>query len=165
MKSLIVSIILFTANAIPNLYSLKILKGICLKLSGVKTDFRTIYFVSPIKFDNPYNTKIGKGVFINQNTYFEGNGSITIGNFVQVGPNVVFATTNHDINDQMASIVGSIKILDNVWIGANVVLTKDINIGPNVVIGAGSIVTKSFKNCTISGVPAKTGKPINPSNK
>ena len=155
MSFIISSIMLSIANAIPNFYFLKFFKGFFLRLSGIKLFFKGIYFISPIKFDKPKNIFIGKGVFINRNVYFEGEGKISIGNYVQIGPNVVFSTTNHDIKNNMMNIKGDIKILDNVWIGSNVVLTKDIVVGPNVIIGAGSIMTKSFKNCVVAGNPAK----------
>ena len=155
MSFIISSMILSIANTIPNFYSLKLLKGFFLRLSGIKLNFKGIYFVSPIKFDRPKNIIIGKGVFINQNVYFEGEGKISIGQPGQSGPNVVISTTSHDIKNDMMNKKGDIKILDNVWIGSNVVLTKDIVVGPNVIIGAGSIMTKSCKNCVVAGNPAK----------
>ena len=40
----------------------------------------------------------------------------------------------------------------NVWIGANSIILPGVNIGENCIIGAGSVVTKSFKdNCLIGG--------------
>lgn len=54
------------------------------------------------------------------------------------------------------------KIGNNVDIGCNVVIIGDITIDDNVVVGAGSVVTKSFpKNCVIAGNPAKIIKEIN----
>jgi putative colanic acid biosynthesis acetyltransferase WcaB len=48
------------------------------------------------------------------------------------------------------------RIGNHVDIGANVVIIGDIEIGDNVIIGAGSVVTKSFpSNCTIIGNPAR----------
>tara|TARA_Y100000766_G_C18906030_1_gene605806 strand:+ start:59 stop:604 length:546 start_codon:yes stop_codon:yes gene_type:complete len=42
------------------------------------------------------------------------------------------------------------------WIGANVILLPGVEIGSNSVVGAGSIVTKSFqKGVVIAGSPAK----------
>lgn len=48
------------------------------------------------------------------------------------------------------------KIGNNVNIGANVCILGDIEIGDNVIIGAGSIVVKSVPpSCIIAGNPAK----------
>ena len=51
---------------------------------------------------------------------------------------------------------GSIKIGDNVVIGANAVIIGPIEVGDNVQIGAGSVVVKDVPNNTIiGGVPAR----------
>jgi len=48
------------------------------------------------------------------------------------------------------------RIGNNVDIGANVCIIGDIVIGDNVIIGAGSVVTKSFpSDCTVVGNPAR----------
>ena len=48
------------------------------------------------------------------------------------------------------------KIGNHVTFGANAVVVGDIEIGDNVIIGAGAVVTKSVpSNCVVGGVPAK----------
>lgn len=48
------------------------------------------------------------------------------------------------------------NIKDGVWIGPGTKLYGNITIGSNVVIGANSVVNKSFSdNITVAGVPAK----------
>lgn len=55
-----------------------------------------------------------------------------------------------DINGK-APVIGN-----NVWIGPGAKLFGDITIGDNVMIGANSVVTKSFPdNVRIAGIPAK----------
>lgn len=45
---------------------------------------------------------------------------------------------------------------DNVSVGANAVIIGEVHIGKNVIIGAGSVVTKSIPdNCTVVGNPAR----------
>ena len=45
---------------------------------------------------------------------------------------------------------------DNVSIGANVTIIGDIKIGNNVIIGAGSVVVKDVTdNCIVAGNPAR----------
>ena len=50
----------------------------------------------------------------------------------------------------------NVKILDHVWIGADVKILKGVTIGKNSIIGTGSIVNKSIPdNCIAAGIPAK----------
>ena len=45
---------------------------------------------------------------------------------------------------------------NNVWIGGNVCVLPGVTIGDNVVIGAGSVVTKDIPaNCLVAGNPGK----------
>ena len=81
---------------------------------------------------------------------------------ILVGPNVVFRTANHkysradlSINEQ-GHLFGDIKIGDNVWIGANCVILKNVNIGSGSVIAAGSVVNKKVPpNPIFGGFPTK----------
>ena len=136
-------------------YPIKIFRNQILKLQGINLKASEVFIKSGCKFDSPQNISIGKNVFINKNVFFEGNGKIIIGNEVQIGPNTVFTTSDHDIKNNHEVKYADIKILENTWIGASVTIVPGVIIGPNVIIGAGSIVTKSFSNCKIVGNPAK----------
>lgn len=150
------SLFIWLANAVPDLYLCKLLKNLFLKAAGVRTGIDSVYFKSRIAVDSPRHLTIGKGVFINRNVIFEGTGRVSISGNCQIGPNVVFATTSHDIGNKMTTAVGDIRIEENVWIGAAAVILKDVQIGPNVVVAAGSVVNTSFSNCVIAGVPARS---------
>lgn len=55
----------------------------------------------------------------------------------------------------------SIHIGDDVWIGGNVTILPGVNIGNNVVIGAGAVVTKDIPDNSLAiGVPAKVVREI-----
>lgn len=54
-----------------------------------------------------------------------------------------------------------VNIGDNVWIGANSIILKGVSIGSNSVIAAGSVVTKDIPEfCIAAGNPAKIVKLI-----
>lgn len=89
-------------------------------------------------------------------------GPVTIGNHVIIGQCVTVSALNHtyyDVNeliDKQKVSTKEIKISDDVWIGANAVITQGINVGKHVVIGAGSVVTKDIPDyCVVAGNPAK----------
>ena len=49
-----------------------------------------------------------------------------------------------------------IEIFDNVFIGAHAIIMGGIKIGPNVIIAAGSVVTKDVpENSVVGGNPAR----------
>ena len=64
----------------------------------------------------------------------------------------------------MTSIPGKISIRENVWLGSNVVILPGVEIGPNVIVAAGSIVSKNFSNVIIAGNPAKIIKDYKKNN-
>ena len=88
---------------------------------------------------------------------------ISIGNNVHLASNVKFIT--HDISHVMMNklygegfyeMIGCIEIGNNVFIGSNVTVLLNVKIGDNVIVGAGSVVTKDIpSNSIAAGVPAK----------
>lgn len=91
--------------------------------------------------------------------YFQSHkGKIEIGREVYIAPNCGIITTNHDIYNPNNHVEGEdIVIGDNCWIGMNSVILPGVIIGNHTVVGAGSIVTKSFPEgyVVIAGNPAK----------
>lgn len=88
---------------------------------------------------------------------------ISFNNNVVVASNVTFIT--HDISHLMLNNLGNekydyndgcIEVMNNVFIGANSTILPNIRIGSNVIIAAGSVVTKDVPdNSVVAGVPAK----------
>jgi len=89
--------------------------------------------------------RFGDNLSLNHNVTInaEGGGKIIIGNDVSIGMNTVLRASNHNFPNE-GHVPGKIVIGDHVWIGANCVILPDVTIGSNVVIGAGSIVTKDM---------------------
>ncbi len=96
-------------------------------------------------------------------TYFQAIGKISIGKGSWIAPNVGLITANHTFNDlDKHDEAKSIIIGKQCWIGMNSVLLPGVILGDNTIVGAGSIVTKSFPegHCVIAGNPAKLIKYI-----
>ncbi|WP_223033944.1 acetyltransferase [Hanstruepera marina] len=93
------------------------------------------------------DVKIGKGCIIYYNTVLTHD--VQLGDFVEVSPSV--------------TLLGRCKINSFCQIGANTTVLPDIVIGENVIIAAGSVVTKDVpSNCMIAGVPAVIKKQLAP---
>lgn len=88
---------------------------------------------------------------------------ITIGEGTWIAPNVGLITANHDLNNlEEHSSAKDIMIGSNCWIGMNSMILPGVELGDKTIVGAGSVVTKSFKegNCVIAGNPAKLVKSL-----
>lgn len=94
--------------------------------------------------------------------YLQGNGGIWIGNYVHFASNIGVISGNHQLYNQMEHELQEVRIEDYCWIGMNVVILPGVHLGPRTIVGAGSIVTKSFPEgyCVIAGNPAKIIKRI-----
>lgn len=87
---------------------------------------------------------------------------IKIGNHCKITSGVKFVT--HDggtwilrpNKDYLGSKFGTIVINDNCFIGIQSIIMPNVEIGPNSVVGAGSVVTRNIPpNCVYAGNPAK----------
>ncbi|MBO4460901.1 MAG: sugar O-acetyltransferase [Clostridiales bacterium] len=120
---------------------------------------------SPFHCDYGYNIEVGTNFFANYNFIVLDVGKVRIGNDVMLGPNVAIYTAGHPIHPESRNSGYEygidVTIGDNVWIGGNVCIMPGVNIGNNVVIGAGSVVTKDIPDNVIAvGNPCKVVREI-----
>lgn len=84
------------------------------------------------------------------------NATLEIGEGTIWAHNLNIQTSNHDPSNFEIPIEKSIRIGKKCWIGGNVSILAGVELGDNVVVGANSVVTKSFpSNVIIAGCPAK----------
>lgn len=101
--------------------------------------------------------------FFSFGIYFQGITGIVIGEGTIIAPNVGLISSNHDINNfDEHLLVEPIVIGKKCWIGMNSVILPGVKLGDHTIVGAGSVVTKSFPegNCVIVGNPARIIKKI-----
>jgi maltose O-acetyltransferase len=114
----------------------------------------------PFYCDYGYQIRIGARVFANFGLMALDVASITIGDDVQLGPNVQLLTPTHpveaDLRLEKWEAARPITIGANVWLGGGVIVLAGVDIGDNTVVGAGSVVTRSLPpNVVAVGSPAR----------
>jgi acetyltransferase-like isoleucine patch superfamily enzyme len=108
---------------------------------------------------------MGRRCSVNPFSILLGIGGLKIGDFVRIAGGTVIAPGNHVIKridipicDQGMDKRG-ITIDDDVWVGANCVITDGVHVNTGAVLSAGSVVTSDVPSRSIvAGVPAKVIK-------
>lgn len=103
---------------------------------------------------------LGAGTFLNRDCFIEAVADVTVGAGCQFGPQVMVLTSHHrrlaDGRIERKATPRPVRIGDRAWIGARAVILPGVTIGDDVVIAAGSVVTKDCRAPgTYAGVPAR----------
>ncbi|WP_246142824.1 sugar O-acetyltransferase [Nocardioides rubriscoriae] len=114
----------------------------------------------PFQVDYGSQITIGARCFANFGLVALDVAAITIGDDVQIGPNVQLLTPTHplDPGPRRDKWEGAqpITIGDNVWLGGGVIVCPGVTIGADTVVGAGSVVTKDLPARVLAvGNPAR----------
>jgi maltose O-acetyltransferase len=121
----------------------------------------------PFRCDYGYQTFVGAGTFANFGLISLDVATVTIGDDVQIGPNVQLLTALHPVEPgprrDKWEAAKSIAIGDNVWLGGGVIVLPGVTIGANTVVGAGAIVTRDLPpNVVAVGNPARVIRTVEP---
>jgi len=95
--------------------------------------------------------------------YIQAINSIYIGDYTQIASNVGIISANHSSKDLRIQVSGKpIRIGKYCWVGMGVIILPEVELGDFTIVGAGSVVTKSFPEgyCIIAGNPAKKIKQL-----
>lgn len=108
---------------------------------------------------------VGTNPGYNGGCYIQGAGKLIFGDYTNIGQNSTILSGNHDVYDHSKQIRKTTKIGSYCWIGNSCTILPGIELGDFTVVGAGSVVTKSFPegNCIIAGNPAKLIKELDQS--
>lgn len=115
--------------------------------------------------------KIGNNSSIGNYSHVTAINKIVIGNNVRMGKNIFITDNAHGASSlELLNIPpnyrplyskGPVIIKDGVWIGEKASILPGVTIGENVIIGANAVVTKDIPaNCVVGGIPAKIIKII-----
>ena len=119
----------------------------------------------PFYCDYGFNIEVGKNFYANYNCTILDVGKVTIGDNCMFAPNVAIYTAGHPIHpdsrNSMYEYGIPVSIGDNCWLGGNTIVCPGVKIGNNVVIGAGSVVTKDIPDWSIAaGNPCRVIRTI-----
>ena len=107
-----------------------------------------------------HHVHFGNYVYANYGLTLVDDTHIYVGDPTMFGPNVTIATAGHPICPELRAkglqFNMPVRIGRNCWLGAGVIVMPGVTIGDNVVIGAGSIVTKDIpSNVVAVGNPCR----------
>lgn len=113
-----------------------------------------------------HHVHFGKNIYANFNLTLVDDTHIYVGDYTMFGPNVTIATAGHPILPQLRQqgyqYNAPVHIGKNCWIGAGVVIVPGVTIGDDVVVGAGSIVTKDLPDRVLAvGNPCRILREVN----
>jgi acetyltransferase-like isoleucine patch superfamily enzyme len=114
----------------------------------------------------PEQIKRGAHVFPGDSpgVYINAVNGVHIGDYTNIGPNVGIVSANHDAINNAVQVKKSPIIIGRFcWLGMGAVILPGVQLGDFTIVGAGSIVTKSFTEgyCILAGNPAKIIKQLN----
>ena len=153
-------------SRIPYQFGVKIRKGIFEKRLGYYG--KGVRISHHVKILGKENIFLDDYVRIANHVILDGRKGIKVGKYSMIGfESILLSSTHTHMKENIPYLFQSfegkeIMIGINVWIGARVIILPGISIGDNSIIGAGSVVTKSFpKNSVLAGNPAQQIKTRN----
>jgi acetyltransferase-like isoleucine patch superfamily enzyme len=141
----------------------------CIIKNLFKTTGQRVIIGPNVTIKNWKGISVGNNVSIHDGSYIDGYGGITIGNNVSIAHQCSLLSTSHTWANAGMPIRNNpvenkpLVIGDNIWLGCAVRLMGGVTVANNVIVGAGSVVTKSLSsNGIYLGSPAKFYKEVYP---
>jgi acetyltransferase-like isoleucine patch superfamily enzyme len=122
-----------------------------------------VQIFADVFLEGVHGLSVGDGVSLNRGCHLSAGGGLSIGNNVSIGHGTTVLTSEHSftnadmpIRDQPIAWA-PVKIGNDVWIGARVVILAGVTLPDRTIVGAGAVVTKSVTGSgqILVGVPAK----------
>ncbi len=113
------------------------------------------------------NIHVGDNFTANYNVTILDIAPVTVGDNCMFGPGTLITTVGHPVDGarrrNRIAWAKPVTIGNDVWLGGHVSVMPGVTIGNNVVVGAGSVVTKDLPdNCVAIGAPARVVKQLEP---
>jgi maltose O-acetyltransferase len=109
--------------------------------------------------------KIGAACWFNVECFFDLGESITIGDRVAVGHQVIILTSSHEVGPEERRAATwyakPVTIGDGVWLGARCTIMPGVRVGDGAIVAAGALVNRDVSPHTlVAGVPARSVKTL-----
>lgn len=166
-KKLLSSILLFILIPLPSYgWGIRLRGRIYKRIIGRCGD--NLALSSLVNIYNPSRLKCGDNVYIGYCAYI-GDGEITLGDEVVIGPYVSITGGNHLFKGGSVRFGGyeykPVSIGKGTWIGAHASILAGVKIGEGCIVAAGAVVNSDVPNGVIvGGVPAKVIKDNDPNS-
>jgi acetyltransferase-like isoleucine patch superfamily enzyme len=113
--------------------------------------------------DGSQTLAIGDDSYIGRYSQINACKAVTIGKSVLIADRVFISDSEHNFNDtatpirwQGESFTGAVHLEDGCWIGIGAVILGGVTVGKNAIVGANSVVTKNVQaNSVVGGAPAR----------
>ena len=109
---------------------------------------------SPFFCDYGSQIHLGDRVFVNMDCVFLDAAPVTLGDDVQLGPGVQLLTSDHprDARERAAGRESAFPITVGArsWLGGGVIVLPGVEIGADVIVGAGSVVTRPLETGVVA---------------
>ena len=121
-----------------------------------------VHFTSSVIGKVSIGENVWESFALSGNCYIQGGNGVIIDDDTIFASGVKIISANHELKNFKVWVKDKpIKIGKMCWIGANVTILPGVELGDNVIVAAGAVVTKSFpSNCVIAGIPCKIIKNI-----
>jgi putative colanic acid biosynthesis acetyltransferase WcaF len=132
------------------------LRVLLLRLFGARIG-KAVVIRSRVNIWFPWRLNIGNYVWLGEEVFILNLASITLESNVCVSQRAFLCTGSHDYRKQeFPLILGPIVVHSGSWIAAQVFVGPGVEIGPNSVVSAGTIVLKDVPpNVVVRGNPAR----------
>lgn len=119
---------------------------------------------SKVVIHSPENVELGSNVHIGDSCLIWGRGCVRIGSNTMIAAHSIITSQGHGVSNCLfsdTSLTRPVNIGNNVWIGAGVIVLPGVSISSNSIIGAGSVVVNDIpENVIAVGSPARVIKYI-----
>jgi len=157
MKDFLLHLLLYSVNTIvTRLPSHKIRRFFLRHFMGMKIGQGSSLHMG-LKLYTYGHIAIGNHCVIDRDCVLDGRGGITLGNNVNISPEVMILTAYHDPNSpDFAGIEKPVVIEDYAWLATRALILPGVKVGRGAIVAAGAVVTKDVPpEVIVGGNPAR----------